>query len=131
MKDLHNSGTINSALMISPFVYNYECIQYETNKMRFVWNINKLYAQKKIKQFAQFHSDVYYDMFQTICEDGFDFLIQCCGLPKYANKIAVKFEMFINKSCKISILSKIITFSYKNAILYDILMADDIDKKKN
>ena len=37
----------------------------------------------------------------------------------------------INKPYKISILSKIITFSYKNAILYDILMADDIDKKKN
>eukprot|EP01084_Bolivina_argentea_P215558 365972_1 len=113
--------------------YSYAAVELKNNKdnkMKFVWNIinaaiiNKLKRlQVTYKGVIQFHSDIFYDIFQLQIhkqKDEYYFHIQICGLPAHTHKMGCKMELFAmninNYKNKIKILSNIITFSYDSPI---------------
>ena len=106
---------------------------FNTNTMRFMWNLNAEYVIQKLtdsgtgygldddKRTVFFHSDVYFDMFQFQIRRRNalnSFRIQVCGFPRDTHKMGVKFDLFAmdkdNERDKIKILSNVTTFSYKS-----------------
>eukprot|EP01084_Bolivina_argentea_P215556 365970_1 len=109
-------------------VYNYIALPFangKTKNMKFTWNImdksivDRLTGYSNYKGIIQYHSDIFYDMFQLQIgrlNDKNYFQYQICGLPKNTDKISVKLQLFVsdmnNKIKKIQIMSNVVTFSY-------------------
>eukprot|EP01083_Nonionella_stella_P316312 1146337_1 len=122
---------LNKKSDASTELYSYESLyDIESNKkLRFVWNINntngmvtRLTRYSEDKSIVQYHSDIYYDLFQLkVCRQGEknEFMISIAGLPRNTHKMGVKIELFAMYSdpnndddTKMKIMSSIITFSY-------------------
>ena len=145
-------GNNGNSEQIEPYYYVARPLLFgkstQQKNMKFIWNIvdRKMIDSlssfyNRYKGVIQYHSDVYYDMFQF--QIGFEnsinfFQIQMCGFPENVSKIGIKLQLYamdnkINQVNKIKIMSNIVTFSYdsplyelpkeKSDILHDLLVS--------
>eukprot|EP01084_Bolivina_argentea_P215557 365971_1 len=129
--DIDDEVSMKTKHVLSPYNYAASGLKNDKdNKMKFVWNIINTAVINKLKRLQisskgviQFHSDIFYDIFQLQIhkqKDEYYFHIQICGLPAHTHKMGCKMELFAmninNYKNKIKILSNIITFSYDSPI---------------
>ena len=87
-------------------------------------NISSRYDNPSLQdKQLQYHSSIFYDIFQLQCESSGKFSIMICGLPYKTHKMGVKCDMFvcyndvnpsvnINHHKKQQVMSEMITFDY-------------------